>query len=1048
MAKQGEIVEEIRGPYRGVTAREYAAIKGQFRHLMNCLCADAGVFGRFGTEHEGQAASIKSTLQTLSTLTGFHDECDHKVVRHMTIQWHDPTPEYVYLGVTYSFPKNTVARFIWSNIPQASYPSAAGGICWMQLQNVEGDWITFISFLESCPDDPNVQTVMLNGAQYFCTGYGPLYRIEQYKSGGYNLFRIREAVGVDRHPETGGLIPYITGALPHPIALAVVKGNVLAFLGIRNGNDLLTFSTGLPAPTLETPAKRFGGSLTVGTTYYFRVTMVDDYGMESAGSNEVSKLVSAAEEVSGLSAWVKDSRSFMIKWQSVPHGAKYRVYVGTAPDVYFDWFETTEQIFHYSGQAGSGVRKCPTISGPWQTQFGKNAHRTVCFFDPQTVTDGKELALKGENFLQLPSDKTEDVNDPLVGGGEAFGGLVAYTQRSITFCPLGGVIDPAINPFEPQNLAQGMGLASTRARVNVRGREYFIDGCGKGIFMLPGPQTPVEVSTSWSQYFEGVSQSGIDPFNCVDTLLKYAHCVDEAKAGLILFWLPMGLPNSRTIPTPTEFCAIYKYDNIIPQREKDSTDWWAFAGKGAYYDPWGWVNVIERGFAFASADYLDDGYGNKRLWLGGYDGYSSTQSVNFTDAAQEPKVLSASSTTKIRLDLNAYPGLKQHNDHVGAWMEVIDNLASGTIPPGTVVNDQRRYITAVDDVYWNNCDIAWSASAGGTDPQVFTTDGIDNRGCVRVTIGAGAAVPNTLIAYSPVASTNLAAGTVIRLWLKVSRIGAFTAMGYPAGTLQLVLDDTAGCVSPLVAYDIPELLANKWTECSFVVAAPLAGVISIGIRSGNPIVPAAGDYLFIDQVDNNAARYVDITIASAFVDPVGTAVSLTVGMGVRIYWDINARGAIVPLGITTPADAEIFWQSLTALYKCAGEQGVRFMYSAHPDGFDPVMLVTSMPRTDTPQYSTTGYAPSTIPAPGLPVGTPVLPPNHLPDGALALVENLYSYWSWSNLPGRNDVRAETLWFSGQCYGRAMHVMFECHDRHQFAFYSYVGRGKLQRIKGK
>ena len=1053
MAKRGEIKEEGSGPYRGVNAREYTAIEGQFRHLMNCLPAAAGVFTRFGADHVGQAASFKSTIQNLSTMTGYHDECDHKIVRQVILRWNNPPPD--------GYPQSTVARFIWSNIPQAAgniTKAAGNGFCWMQLKNSVGNWITSIRWAEVCPDDPQIQTVMLNNTQYFCTGYGPLYLIKQVVEAGVNNYSVVEAQGVDRNAVNPVFkIPYIMGPLPNPIAITVVKNNVLAFIGVRNGDTVLKGSSLLKEPTLATPEKQMGGSLNLGQPYYFRVTMVDEYGVESKGSNEVFFLPNTGPDLEGERFTSGAAKACQISWLSVPHGVKYRVYVGIATMTYgvaaFDYFETVNQSFTYGGQAGLGARVCPTISGPMKTQFGKAAGRTVCFFSPQDITDGDELALEAANFCQLKSDKPEDINDNLVAGVEVFGGLLLYTHKSITHIPLGPIIDQKNDPFEPLELAQGTGLASTRARVNVKGREYFIDGCGKGVFMLPGAQAPVEVSTSWSEYFEGVSQSGLDPFRCDVNRLKYAHACDDSRQGQIMFWLPMGNNNHRMINVQCEFVGVYRYENVIPQREKDATDWWAFFGKGAWYDPWGCVNVLEHGYAYSSADELDDGNG-KNLWLGGYYGYSSMQSVDFMDAVQRAAVLSASTTapptpvTTVRFDLNAHPGFKQRNDHVGAWMEIIDNL-SAIQPPaaGTVLQDQRRYIVAIRDVYWNNCDTAWTAGAAGTDSKIIKagavwsdpTDGIDGRGCERVQL-KGSGAPG-IIAYSPVVSTNLVAGDVIRVWLKLSWPNPLHAHGV-AEVFEFMVDDTAGCPTPLEWWSVPELLNNKWTECVFTVTAPRAGVISIGIRS-KAGAHVNDDLLFIDQVDlqglNGNGRYVDMDLASPFVDVDGATATPTTTMGVRIYWDICDRRAMV-FGTDSPADAEIFWNTFTAKYRCSGEQTIRFLSTADADGWDPLMLVMSMPRSDAP--TVLGVYPG---PPGVPVGTPVLPPNHLPDAALALIENLYPYWSYSSPPGHNDVRAETLWIGR--YGGPLYVIMEGHDRSQLAFYSFVTRGKLERLKG-
>jgi len=73
----------------------------------------------------------------------------------------------------------------------------------------------------------------------------------------------------------------------------------------------------------------------------------------------------------------------------------------------------------------------------------------------------------------------------------------------------------------------------------------------------------------------------------------------------------------------------------------------------------------------------------------------------------------------------------------------------------------------------------------------------------------------------------------------------------PAGALQLLLDDTALCASPLETLNLPELKANAWNYVVLTLADPslLAAVISIGIKQ---TIDLGAFTLNIDQVESFA----------------------------------------------------------------------------------------------------------------------------------------------------------------------------------------------------
>ena len=70
----------------------------------------------------------------------------------------------------------------------------------------------------------------------------------------------------------------------------------------------------------------------------------------------------------------------------------------------------------------------------------------------------------------------------------------------------------------------------------------------------------------------------------------------------------------------------------------------------------------------------------------------------------------------------------------------------------------------------------------------------------------------------------------VRLWIKSS-------LTLAAGVLQLVIDDDAGCGSPLETIDIPALTANTWTQPVLDIAAPTAATLNsidcVGINAAS-----------------------------------------------------------------------------------------------------------------------------------------------------------------------------------------------------------------------
>ena len=82
-----------------------------------------------------------------------------------------------------------------------------------------------------------------------------------------------------------------------------------------------------------------------------------------------------------------------------------------------------------------------------------------------------------------------------------------------------------------------------------------------------------------------------------------------------------------------------------------------------------------------------------------------------------------------------------------------------------------------------------------------------------------------LVAYSAISSTNLTSEKASHFWV-------YSSVALLAGDMQLLLDDTNACASPLESLDIPAVAANTWTPIcvDFATPANLTAIRSIGLK--------------------------------------------------------------------------------------------------------------------------------------------------------------------------------------------------------------------------
>jgi hypothetical protein len=135
-----------------------------------------------------------------------------------------------------------------------------------------------------------------------------------------------------------------------------------------------------------------------------------------------------------------------------------------------------------------------------------------------------------------------------------------------------------------------------------------------------------------------------------------------------------------------------------------------------------------------------------------------------------------------------------------------------------------RYLSLEAPQIICDCEAAWSEYV-----QANVTSTLDNAvfkvgaGSAKLDVAANAGTGR--LATKAVTSIDLSTRKELSFWIKSS-------IDLAAGDLQLLLDDTAACASPLETLNIPAIANGVWTKVNLAPVTPanLTAVISIGLN--------------------------------------------------------------------------------------------------------------------------------------------------------------------------------------------------------------------------
>jgi hypothetical protein len=131
----------------------------------------------------------------------------------------------------------------------------------------------------------------------------------------------------------------------------------------------------------------------------------------------------------------------------------------------------------------------------------------------------------------------------------------------------------------------------------------------------------------------------------------------------------------------------------------------------------------------------------------------------------------------------------------------------------------------ISDTLLDNCDVVWDELIDGdVTATADTTDYFKGKASLKLVVAAGCAAGD-ILATEDITSTDLSSYEAITLYVKSS-------VSLAAGDIQILLDDTAQCASPVKSLDLPIISADTWTAVKLDIegASGLTAVISIGVK--------------------------------------------------------------------------------------------------------------------------------------------------------------------------------------------------------------------------
>lgn len=148
----------------------------------------------------------------------------------------------------------------------------------------------------------------------------------------------------------------------------------------------------------------------------------------------------------------------------------------------------------------------------------------------------------------------------------------------------------------------------------------------------------------------------------------------------------------------------------------------------------------------------------------------------------------------------------------------------------------------------DDCETVWTAGTNVT-ASLDTTFKQEGNACVKLVVAAGAAA-GAVLGYGTISAKDISGCDKVEISL-------YSTIALTAGYLDLVLDDTAACVSATESLDIPAMAANTWYRHIITLANPLSdtAIISVGLVNTTDVGACTLYVDYIRAVDSMSRNY-------------------------------------------------------------------------------------------------------------------------------------------------------------------------------------------------
>ena len=245
------------------------------------------------------------------------------------------------------------------------------------------------------------------------------------------------------------------------------------------------------------------------------------------------------------------------------------------------------------------------------------------------------------------------------------------------------------------------------------------------------------------------------------------------------------------------------------------------------------------------------------------------------------------------------------------------------IPSGIEILNKIEYRSSIVTTNIHTCEVVFDETTDVDFTQVVDTeDKKQGNSSLKVTVAATGAAGDKIT--DSFAALNLSKYDIVEFWAKCS-------IATTSGQLNLLLDDTAACASPLETLVVPALVADTWTYVRVTISNPESdtALISVGLEYTSDIGACTIWIDHIRAVENSTAQWTRLPTHHWKIDKEARDLILTQEGRARVgYSLIKLVGGDIPTLLTAdtttnevPDEYIIFKTTALALMAIGGGQG-------------------------------------------------------------------------------------------------------------------------------